>query len=149
MRFFEDYKVGETFKTDTRTITAEEVDTFVEYIGVRNPLFLNAEHASKGPFHTRIVPGFLTQSLALGLLYRPKIIQNFLLVEARTLFLKPVRIGDSIHVEGKVTRRKISQKQKAGLLTLHTRILDEEGRKVAAMSLVVSILKKAHPTGKL
>lgn len=144
MRFYEDYKVGETFHTTSRTITPGEVDSFVAYIGVRNPLFLDAKHASNGPFHTRITPGFLTQSLALGLLYQPEIIQYFLLVEAQTRFLKPVKIGDSIHVEGKVTHKKTAQKSKAGLLSLQTAILNQESERVAEMRLLISVLKQAH-----
>ena len=144
MRFFEDYRVAETFRTDARTVTPREVDSFVEYIGVRNPLFLDEKHASKGPFGSRIIPGFLTQSLALGLLYRPEIIQYFLLVESRTRFLKPVRIGDSICVEGKVTRRKTSPQDKAGLLTLRTQILNQREERVAEMTLVISVLRRAY-----
>jgi len=145
LRFFEDYRVGEAFGTDSRTITPEEVDRFVEYIGVRNPLFLDPKHASKSSFKTRIVPGFLTQSLALGLLYRPHIIENFLLLEAQTRFLKPVHVGDSIHVDGKVTRKKIRPRNKAGLLTLHTWIENQDFERVAEMILIISILKQAPP----
>ena len=145
MRSFEDYKVGETFQTASRTITPEEVDRFVEYIGVRNPLFLDPKHASKSHFKTRIIPGFLTQSLALGLLYRPEIIEYFLLVEARTRFLKPVHVGDSIHVDGKVAEKKTRPEDKAGLLTLQTQILNQDLVKVADMSLIISILKQTHP----
>ena len=145
MRFYEDYRVGETFGTDTRTITSEEVDRFVEYVGVRNPLFLDPKHASKSPFKTRIVPGFLTQSLALGLLYRPQIIEYFLLIEARTRFLKPVHVGDSIHVDGKVARKKTRANDKVGLLTLHTSIINQHFEKVAEMILIISILKQTPP----
>jgi 3-hydroxybutyryl-CoA dehydratase len=142
MRFYEEYKVGETFHTDSRTVTGEEVDRFVEYIGVRNPLFLDPKHASKSPFKTRIIPGFLTQSLALGLLYRPEIIQYFLLVEARTRFLKPVHVGDSITVHGKVTKKKTRPHDKAGLLTLQTEIQNQKFENVAEMTLIISILKE-------
>jgi 3-hydroxybutyryl-CoA dehydratase len=144
MRFYEDYEVGETFHTDSRTVTAGEVDRFVEYIGVRNPLFLDAQHASKSPFKTRIIPGFLTQSIALGLLYQPQIIQYFLLTEAHTRFLKPVKVGDSIHVDGKITQKKTTRKSKAGLLTLETEIYNQEREKVAEMGLVISVLKQAY-----
>ena len=147
MRFFEDYRVGETFRTETRRVTAGEVDSFVEYVGVRNPLFLDEKHASKGPFGSRIVPGLLMQSLALGLLYRPEIIQYFLLVEAKTRFLKPVRVGDSIHVEGKVTGRKALPREKAGLLTLRTEILNQREEAVAEMRLVISTLKRGTAPG--
>lgn len=144
MRFFEDYRVGETFQTDTRTITPEEVDSFVEYIGVRNPLFLDPKHASKSPFKTRIIPGFLTQSLALGLLYRPEIIEYFLLVEAQTRFLKPVHVGDSIHADGKIAQKKTKPHNKAGLLTLHTWIVNQKFERVADMTLTVSVLKQTQ-----
>ena len=142
MRFFEDYRVGETFGTDTRTITPEEVERFVEYIGVRNPLFTDPKHASKSPFKTRIVPGFLTQSLALGLLYRPHIIENFLLIEAQTHFTMPVHVGDTIHVDGKITHKKSKPHANAGLLTLHTTIENQTYTKVAEMTLIISILKQ-------
>ncbi len=141
MRFFEDYKLGETFKTDARRITAGEVNSFVEYIGVRNPLFLDA----KEPFGSRIVPGFLTQSLALGLLYQPEIIQNFLLVEAKTRFLEPVHVEDSIHVIGTVTQT-VPTKGKAGLLTLTTQIQNQKNQRTAEMTLQISILKNPPHT---
>jgi 3-hydroxybutyryl-CoA dehydratase len=144
MRFYDDYKVGETFHTDSRRVTAEEVDRFVEYVGVRNPLFLDAQHASKGPFQNRIIPGFLTQSLALGLLYQPQIIQYFLLTEAHTRFLKPVKVDDSIHVDGKITQKKTTRKSKAGLLTLETEIHNQKSERVAEMELVISVLKQAY-----
>ncbi len=142
MRFYEDYRVGETFRTKARTISPEEVDRFVEYIGVRNPLFLDAEHASRSPFRTRIIPGFQTQSLALGLMYA-EIIQDFLLLEARSRFLKPVHVGDTIHVEGKITSKKSGRGAKAGRLSLKTIILNQENTRAAELNLTISLLKRA------
>ncbi len=142
MRFYEDYRVGETFQTKKRTISPEEVDRFVEYVGVRNPLFLDAKHASQTSFHSRIIPGFLTQSLALGLLYAD-VVQNFLLLEAHSRFLKPVHVGDTIRVEGRVTSKKSRRGAKAGRLTLKTSIQNQENTSAAELNLTISLLKRA------
>ncbi len=108
--FYEQFEPGATYRTHGRTITETDVVVFATMTGAQNPLFLDAEFGRSTPFGSRIVPGLLTLSMAVGLTYQlpeSPFGEGFVALlglEFRTP--KPVRINDTLRVEVEVVERE-------------------------------------------
>lgn len=57
---FEDFKVGETFRTPAKTMTDVAITMMVSLAGFTHPLFHDEEYAKGTPFGSRVAPGRLT-----------------------------------------------------------------------------------------
>jgi len=108
--FYEEFETGTTLRTRGRTVTETDVVIFATLTGAQNPLFLDAEYAKETPFGSRIVPGLLSVSIAVGLAYQlpqgpfGEGFVALLGLEFKTP--KPVRIGDTLSVEVRVLARE-------------------------------------------
>ena len=62
-KYFEDFTIGDRFKTQRRTITETDIVSFRNLIGMFEDLFLDREYVeSQTPFKKLIAPGGLTFS---------------------------------------------------------------------------------------
>lgn len=90
--------------TGGRTITEADVVGFSALTGDHHPQHTDAEWAGAGPFGERVAHGMLVLSYALGLVeIDPERIVALRRIE-EVVFKRPVKIGDTIHVEAKVLR---------------------------------------------
>ena len=65
---FEEFHAGERYSTGRRTITEHDILTFVNLVGLTEPLFLDIEYIRKESLYgERIAPGSLTFGMAEGL----------------------------------------------------------------------------------
>ena len=65
---FEEFHAGDRYSTGRRTITEHDILTFVNLVGLTEPLFLDMEYIRKESFFgERIAPGSLTFGMAEGL----------------------------------------------------------------------------------
>jgi 3-hydroxybutyryl-CoA dehydratase len=103
-RDFEALAVGDRFATRARTVTEADVASFASLTGDMHPQHTDAVWAAAGPFGERIAHGMLVVSYALGLLaFDPdRVIALRRLRDV--VFKRPVALGDTIHVEGRVER---------------------------------------------
>lgn len=104
-KYFDDYAIDETSTTQSRTITEADIVAFAGLSGDFNELHMSEEWAKNGPFGRRIAHGALVFSVSTGLTvqaggYSDAIIAFYGLDRLR--FVKPVFIGDTIHVKKKV-----------------------------------------------
>ena len=67
MKYFDEYKVGDTQETRARTMTEADIVNFAGLSGDFYPLHMDAEYAKKTIFGKRIAHGFLVLSIASGL----------------------------------------------------------------------------------
>jgi acyl dehydratase len=126
---FEDIPVGAPFTSRARTVTEADVVGFAALTGDWHPQHADAEWASSSVFGERIAHGMLVISFAVGLV--PFDPERVLALRRITdvVFKRPVRLGDTIHVEGKVAeRRPVSDD--AGLVTFAWSVLNQEGQLV-------------------
>ena len=68
--FFEDFRTGQVFRSQGRTITEADVVMFAGWSWDTNPVHTDAESAQLGRFGERIAHGFLGLSVAMGLASR-------------------------------------------------------------------------------
>jgi acyl dehydratase len=88
--------------TEGRTITETDLVMFSYFTGDWTYLHTDREKAGKSIFGERVAHGYLTLSVALGLMIRSGAINTDLFMALRTIesvnFLKPVKIGDTLTV---------------------------------------------------
>ena len=65
----QNFRVGQTIRSYSRTVTESDLVAFIGFTGMRMPIFIDREYAEQqGPYGARICPGFLTASVAGGML---------------------------------------------------------------------------------
>jgi 3-hydroxybutyryl-CoA dehydratase len=90
--------VGETLTTRGRTIIESDIVTFAALSGDWHPQHTDAAWATNSLFGDRIAHGLLVVSIAVGLL--PLDPSRVVAVRrADAVFKRPVKIGDTVHVE--------------------------------------------------
>lgn len=99
---FEQMTVGLT-ESFSVTVTEEMHNSFTELSSDRNPMHMDADYAKQRGFNDRIVYGMLSASFfsALAGMYLPG--EHCLLLECSSSFHKPVYIGDTLTITGKVS----------------------------------------------
>jgi 3-hydroxybutyryl-CoA dehydratase len=126
---FDDYRVGETFESYARTITEADIVNFTCFAGLKLPIFIDEEFCKKhSPFKTRIAPGFLTCTIAAGMMEEivgPYTIANVGLDKFR--FTTPVKAGDTIHIKVTVQAMRDTSSGERGVLTYLTQVINQRG----------------------
>ena len=121
--------IGDTWKTQSRTVTIEDIEHFAEFTGDKFYAHMDEEAAKASPiFEGRVAHGYLILSFAAGLFVDPDpgpVLANTGLENLR--FLTPVYPGDSIRVELTV-RAKSIKSEETGAGPLGGRGLQPEGR---------------------
>jgi len=99
---FDELEAGAAFTTRGRTVTEADVVGFAALTGDWHPQHADAQWAAASPFGERIAHGLLVLSYAAGLVpFDPARVLALRRVKD-VVFKRPVRLGDTIRVEGKV-----------------------------------------------
>jgi 3-hydroxybutyryl-CoA dehydratase len=133
---YDELKLGERFTTQGRTVNESDVVMFAALSGDRHPQHTDAEWSAGSRFGERIAHGMLVLSYAVGLMpFEPDRVVALRRV-ADAAFKRPVRIGDTIHVEGELAD-KTELDPGHGLVTCRWRILNGAGSLVARADIEV------------
>jgi 3-hydroxybutyryl-CoA dehydratase len=134
--YYDDLNVGDRFQSRARTLTEADITMFSGLSGDYHPLHTDEEFAREGPFGGRIAQGCLTLSLATGLEFslmgsdESRIVAFYGMDRVR--FVKPVFIGDTLHLEGEVTALE-DKDDTRGVVTIHQEIKNSRGETVAVL----------------
>jgi 3-hydroxybutyryl-CoA dehydratase len=133
---FDALTVGERFSTHGRTIGEDDIMGFAELTGDMHPQHTDAEWAVGSRFGERIAHGLLVLSYAAGLVpFDPDRIVALRRV-GDAVFKQPVRIGDTVHVEGEVVgTRELDEDH--GLVECRWKVLNQHGKTVLRMTVEV------------
>jgi 3-hydroxybutyryl-CoA dehydratase len=107
--YFEEFQLGQQFTTPARTVTEGDIVGFAGLSGDYNQIHTNAELAKSTPYGQRIAHGLLVLSIASGLAMRSGVLEGTVLAFREInewKFIKPVFIGDTVHVEITVAETK-------------------------------------------
>jgi acyl dehydratase len=126
---FEELRAGREFTTRGRTVTEADIVAFAGLTGDWHPQHADAQWAADGPFRERIAHGMLVISYAVGLvpLDPERVVALRRLGDA--VFKRPVRIGDTIRIRGRVTDLKPAGDD-AGLVTFAWHVVNQHGQTV-------------------
>lgn len=145
--YYEDIQVGEKYVTTGRTITEADLVMFAALTGDYAPHHMDEEYAKKHPiFRTRVLHGLYTLALAEGLAYRIGLFDG---VAALTVawnnvkFLRPVFIGDTLHLEFEITgKRESKSKPDYGIVTTIYRMINQRNEVVMEAEHILMVPKK-------
>jgi 3-hydroxybutyryl-CoA dehydratase len=131
---FDELAVGERFATRGRTIGEADVMGFATLTGDTHPQHTDAEWAAGSRFGERIAHGLLVLSYAAGLVpLEPERVVALRRV-GDAVFKQPVKIGDTIHVEGEVTS-KAELDPGYGLVETRWRVMNQRGKLVLRVTV--------------
>ncbi len=129
--YFEDVRVGEEYTSPGRTVTEADIVIFAGLSGDYNVLHTDAEHMKSSLFGERIAHGLLGLSIQQGLLDRVVTAQvSGPLAAVKWKFKGPIKIGDTIHVEARVTSARAGEEAGWGLVTVARRVVNQRGEVV-------------------
>jgi acyl dehydratase len=144
--YFEDFKVGDKFVTPGKTLAEKEI---IDFARVYDPqaFHLDPAAAKKTIYGGLIASGFQTLAFGFRLVYDTGILTAASmgspgLDELR--WLKPVRPGDTLHVEMEVTESRPSQsKPDRGIMRAAYRYLNQNGEAVLTYTAMHLLKRKA------
>jgi 3-hydroxybutyryl-CoA dehydratase len=139
---FDQLEVGERFTTPTRTISETDIMGFAALTGDEHPQHTDAGWAETSRFGEQIAHGLLVLSCAAGLVpFDPDRVVALRKV-GDAVFKAPVKIGDSVHVEGEVVKtRELDDEH--GLVECRWKVLNQHGKTVMRVS--VEVVWRAEP----
>ena len=109
-----------------RTITEADVVAFAGLTGDHHPQHTDASWAAGGPFGERIAHGMLVLAYAVGLVdFDPERIVALRRIED-VVFKRPVRLGDTIHVDVALVREDDGR----GIEAYEWRVRNQDGQLV-------------------
>jgi 3-hydroxybutyryl-CoA dehydratase len=131
-RDFDRLQEGAHFRSRGRTITEADLVSFSTLTGDFHPLHTDAEWAAESEFGGRVAHGALLLSYCVGLVpFDPKRVLALRGFE-RVAFKRPVRIGDTVHVEGELESKKALDAV-AGLVVFNWKVVNQRAE-VAALA---------------
>ena len=136
-RGFHELELGESFITEARTITLDDIEHFAHFTGDTFYAHMDDAAAKRNPFFPgRVAHGYLLLSFAAGLFVQPEegpVLANTGLDNLR--FMKPVEPGDSIRVHLSV-KHKTPRNEDYGEVRWHVSLTNQEDDLVAEYELL-------------
>ncbi|MFL6745161.1 MAG: phenylacetic acid degradation bifunctional protein PaaZ [Sphingomicrobium sp.] len=134
-------RIGDTWKTDSRAITLDDIEHFANFTGDKFYAHMDEEAAKASPiFEGRVAHGYLILSFAAGLFVDPDpgpVLANTGLENLR--FLTPLYPGDSMRVELSV-RSKSLKSEDTGVVRWAVEVFNQEDELVATYDLLTENL---------
>jgi 3-hydroxybutyryl-CoA dehydratase len=100
--YLEDLEIGQTAEL-RRTVSAQDIDAFAAVTGDNNPVHLDEAYAAATQFKGRIAHGMLSAGYISAVLGTRLPGPGAIYVSQTLSFRRPVRIGDEVTAEVKVT----------------------------------------------
>lgn len=133
--FFEEFEIGAKYRSQGRTISESDVNTFAGLSGDFNPLHTDAEFAQTTIFGERIAHGMLTVAISTGMSNWTGIFAGttIALLEQNIKYTGAVKFGDTVHLEMEVTEKKETSKPDRGVVKISARMLNQKDDVVVDM----------------
>ena len=143
---YDELEAGQSFVSRGRTITEADVVGFAALTGDWHPQHSDAVWAAESAFGERIAHGMLVISFAVGLVPLDPRRVVALRRLGDVVFKRPVRLGDTLRVSGRVTELSPVSGE-AGLVTLGWSINNQDGQLVCRARVEVLWSRDARPSG--
>lgn len=147
--YFEEFEVGQRIVSVGRTVTESDVVTFAGLSGDYNQIHTDAEFSRNTPFGERIAHGLLGLSIASGLAMRTGVLEGTVLAFREInewKFVKPICIGDTIHVELEVVETKAMPRIGGGMVGIAVEVINQQGE--VTMRGRWTVLVQSRPQGE-
>lgn len=128
-RLFDEFRVGQRFRTPGRTITAADIGAFAGLTGDYNPVHTDESFAAATEFGACVAHGPMGIGMAFGLASRLDLIDGTViaLLGVSWDFKAPVRPGDTVHADITVAEMRAVKRADRGLLSLGIALVNQHG----------------------
>ena len=137
-KFFEELTSESAFETAARSVSNEDIQSFIKLTGDDNRLHTDDDFARSQGFDGRIAHGALVVSIAVGLAWGTGILTDttiaFRAIEDWK-FTQPVYPGDAIRLRGSVSETRAMPRLGAGLVRFDLEVVNQKGVVVSSGSL--------------
>jgi len=143
-RYFEELNPGDSWVSPRRTITEADIVMFAAMTGDHNPIHTDEEFAKTTIFGGRILHGPAGSAIATGLESRLGIKEGTAIAFlGMTWDLKgPIKIGDTIRVEQKVTSKRETKKPTQGIVFFHVALVNQRDEIVQEGEWKIMMIRK-------
>ena len=143
-RYYEELNEGDSWTSPRRTITEADIVMFAAMTGDHNPIHTDEEFAKTTIFGGRILHGPAGFAIATGLESRLGIKEGTAIAFlGMTWDLKgPIKIGDTIRVEEKVTGKRETKKPNAGIVFFHVQVVNQRDEVVQEGEWKIMMIRK-------
>lgn len=144
--YYEDFEVGDTFTTPSRTVGLAEIATFAGLSGDYNPIHTDAQFASESQFGQRLAHGVLGMSILTGLITRLGVFEAStiaLLGIEEWRFKGPIFDGDTIHGRVLIEDKRLTNDGVRGVLRRRYQLVKQKDEVV--QEGVMPLLVKCRP----
>jgi len=143
--FFEDFNLGDRWKTKGRTVTEADIVNFAGISGDFNRLHMDEEFAKGTIFGRRIAHGLLGLAISSGMSQGLGIMEGTIMafLGLSWEFLKPIFIGDTVHLEVEVAELRETSKQDRGIVTFGTELVNQNGDVVQKGTRKIMVRRKS------
>ena len=128
--YFEEFEIGTRYIARGRTVTEADVVNFAGISGDYNPLHVDEQYAKTTIFGRRIAHGALGIALMTGMNQSLGItvgtMHAFMGLENWD-FLKPIFIGDTLHLELEVESLRETKKLDRGIVNFRCELINQHG----------------------
>jgi acyl dehydratase len=141
-QFFEDYETGASRETLGRTITETDIVIHAGQTGDFFPHHMDAEWCQTQDFKQRIAHGTLIFSVAVGMTAGAINPEAFSYGYDRLRFIKPVFIGDTIHVRVSIKEKREHKKPTHGVVSELVEVFNQRNETVLACEHLLLVKRK-------
>ena len=143
--YFEEFVVGQKFMSSGRTITESDIVSFAGLSGDYNQIHTDVEFCKTTPFGKRIAHGLLVTSITSGLIAISGVLEGTVIAFReinRWKFIRPVFIGDTIHVITEVLETKKITRLGGGSVVISLDVKNQQN--VTVMKGKWTVLMASH-----
>lgn len=128
--YWDDFKIGDSWRTRGRTITEPDLVAFVNLSWITEELFTNHHDQPDSPISGRLVPGSMVFACAEGLTLAAVNIKGFAFLHSDVDMKGPTFLGDTIHVQSSVVELRPTTKPDRGLCRTRNEVINQHGKPV-------------------
>lgn len=146
-RYYEDFVVGDVYRHPLgRTINEADNTWFTLLTMNTHPAHFDANYSERTPFGKILVNSGLTIAMLIGQSVTDisqRAVANLSLTNVQ--LTHPVFVGDTVYAESICThKRESASRSYAGLISVHSRMLNAEGDECVSFDRTVLIYKRSH-----
>ncbi len=131
--YFEEFEIGQQFRSPGRTVTEADVMTFAGLSGDYTTIHTDVEFSKNTPFGQRVAHGLLGMAIASGLAARTGVMEGTVIAFREIKdwkFSLPVFFGDTIHIVLEVKEKKAMPRLGGGSLIIAVDVLNQDDESV-------------------
>jgi acyl dehydratase len=143
--YYEDFEIGMKFTTPGRTITETDLVLFTGISGDLSELHTNEEYGKTTKYGQRLCHGMLGVSVVTGLMTRSGIFERVVAMLGinNWKFLKPLFVGDTVHVRFQITEKRLSNSNpQAGIIGRYYELINQRDEVIQKGEIPAMVLKQ-------